>query len=137
VSESDEQVVRRFYEQMCNERRNELAVELFAADHQLHDPEVPATDGPRGMVNAVAAYQQGLDGRWKIEDLFSTGDRVVVRGTGSGRHIGEVNGIPPTGHSIRVDAIAVHRMDGGKIAETWAVWDTLRFLQQIGAVVTE
>jgi hypothetical protein len=33
-----------------------------------------------------------------------------------------------------VDAIAIHRMRGGKIAETWEVWDTLGFLQQIGVV---
>jgi hypothetical protein len=28
----------------------------------------------------------------------------------------------------------VHRMVDGKIAETWEVWDTLGFLQQIGVV---
>jgi predicted ester cyclase len=45
-----------------------------------------------------------------------------------------VNGIPPTGKAIRVDAISIHRMAGGKIAETWEVWDTLGFLQQVGVV---
>ena len=59
---------------------------------------------------------------------------MVVRWTGSGTHIGEVNGVPPTGKPIRVDAISVHRMVDGKIAETWEVWDTLGFLQQIGVV---
>jgi hypothetical protein len=28
----------------------------------------------------------------------------------------------------------IHRMQDGKIAETWEVWDTLSFLQQIGVV---
>jgi ketosteroid isomerase-like protein len=46
----------------------------------------------------------------------------------------EVNGISPTGKPIRVDAISVFRMAGGRIAETWEVWDTLGFLQQIGVV---
>jgi predicted ester cyclase len=82
----------------------------------------------------VAVYQEGVDGYWEIEELFSTRDRVVVRWTGSGTHVGEVNGIPPTGRPIRVDAISIHRMEKGKIAETWEVWDTLSFLQQIGAV---
>jgi hypothetical protein len=48
--------------------------------------------------------------------------------------VGEVNGIPPTGKKISVDAISIHRMAGGKIAETWEVWDTLGFLQQLGVV---
>lgn len=59
-----------------------------------------------------------------------------MRWTGTGTHVGDVNGIPPTGSAIRVDAISIHKVIGGKIAETWEVWDTLTFLQQIGAVPT-
>jgi steroid delta-isomerase-like uncharacterized protein len=135
MSAANEAVVRRFYEQMNNERKNELAPEIFSAGHQLHDPQIPgAADGPDGMAATVSVYQNGVDGHWQIEELFSTGDRVVVRWTGSGTHVGEVNGIPPTNKKIRVDAISIHRVTDGKIAETWEVWDTLSFLQQIGVV---
>lgn len=131
---SEEAVVRRFYEEMNNGRKNELAAELFAADHVMHDPQVPAGVGPQGMVEAVSVYQEGADGHWAIEEILSSGDRVIVRWTGTGTHVGDVNGIPPTGNAIRVDAISIHKVVGGKIAETWEVWDTLTFLQQIGAV---
>ena len=131
---ADEAVVRRFYEEMCNGRRNDLATELFAQDHTLHDPQVPAGTGPAGVAEVVSAYQTGVDGHWAIQELFSTADRVVVRWVGSGRHVAEINGIPPTGRSVRVDAISIHRMRDGRIAETWEVWDTLGFLQQIGVV---
>jgi predicted ester cyclase len=43
-------------------------------------------------------------------------------------------GIAPTGRVIRVDAISVFRIANGKIAESWEVWDTLGFLQQLGVV---
>ena len=134
MSASDEAVVRRFYEQMCNERKNELAPELFAADHRMHDPQVPVADGPDGVVQAVRTYQDGLGGHWGVEEVFSSGDRVVVRWTGTGTHTAEMNGIPATGKSISVDAITIHRMDSGRIAETWEVWDTLGMLQQLGVV---
>ena len=134
MSAADEAVVRRFYEQMNNERKNELAPELFTPGHVLHDPQVPAGTGPDAMVAVVSTYQQGVNGHWGIEEIFSTDDRVTVRWTGSGTHVGEVNGIPPTGKPIRVDAISIHRMENGKIAETWEVWDTLTFLRQIGVV---
>jgi steroid delta-isomerase-like uncharacterized protein len=136
MSSTDESVVRRFYEEMCNGRQNGLAPELFTADHELHDPQIPAGNGPQGVADTVSTYQEGVDGHWQIEDLFSGGDRVVVRWTGSGTHVGEVNGIPPTNKKIRVDAISIHRMQDGKIAETWEVWDTLGFLQQLGVVPT-
>ena len=134
MSAENEAVVRRFYEQMNNERKLELAPELFTADHRFHDPQVPAGDGPAGIATAVSAYQTGVDGHWEIEEMFSAGDRVVVRWTGSGTHVAEMNGIPPTGRSIEVDAISIHRVAGGKIAETWEVWDTLGVLQQLGVV---
>ncbi len=134
MSGQDEAVVRRFYEQLCNGRRNELASELFTADHVMHDPQVPTADGPDGVVAAVSTYQTGLNGHWRIDDLFSAGDKVVARWTGSGEHVAELNGIPPTGKKIEVNAITIHRMAGGKIAETWEVWDTLGFLQQLGVV---
>lgn len=72
---SEEAVVRRFYEEMNNGRKNELAGELFTDDHVLHDPQVPAGPGPSGVADAVAVYQQGLDGHWQIEEIFSAGDR--------------------------------------------------------------
>jgi steroid delta-isomerase-like uncharacterized protein len=135
MSATDEAVVRRFYEQMATERKNELASELFTDDHRWHDPQVPAPDGPAGAAETIAVYQNGADGHWTINEIFSAGDRVVVRWTGSGRHIGEINGIPATDRTIGpVEAIAIHRMVDGKIAETWEVWDTLGLLQQLGVV---
>src|SRR5438445_6640711 len=134
MSTAHEDVVRRFYEEMCNARKNELASELFTQDYVMHDPQVPSRPGPEGMAEVVAVYQEGVNGHWGIEEMFSAGDRVVVRWTGSGTHVAEVNGIPATNKKISVDAISIHRMAGGKIAETWEVWDTLGFLQQLGAV---
>jgi steroid delta-isomerase-like uncharacterized protein len=136
MSAADEAVVRRFYEEMNNDRKLELADDLFTADHQMHDPQVPAERGPAGMAAVVSTYQDGVEGHWQIEEMFSCADRVVVRWTGSGTHVKELNGIPPTGAKVRVDAIAIHRMAGGKIAETWEVWDTLTFLRQVGVVPT-
>ncbi len=134
MSAENEAVVRRFYEEMNNGRKNELAAELFTADHQMHDPQVPTSDGPDGMVAAVSTYQTGVDGHWEINDIFSSDDKVVVRWTGTGEHVADLNGIAPTGKKIDVSAISIHRMVDGKIAETWEVWDTLGFLQQLGVI---
>jgi steroid delta-isomerase-like uncharacterized protein len=134
MSAENEALVRRFYEEMNNGRNNDLAGQLFTDDHQMHDPQVPAADGPDGMVAAVSTYQTAVNGHWEINDIFSSDDKVVVRWTGTGEHVAELNGIPPTGKKIDVSAISIHRMQDGKIAETWEVWDTLGFLQQLGVI---
>ena len=134
MSAANEAVVRRFYEEMNNGRKNEIAPELFTDDHVFHDPQIDAGKGPQGVVDVVSTYQVGVEGHWQIEDIFSSGDKVAVRWTGSGKHVGEVNGIPPTGQPVNADAISIHRIADGKIAESWEVWDTLGFLQQIGVV---
>jgi predicted ester cyclase len=43
-------------------------------------------------------------------------------------------GVPPTGKQIEVEAISVFRIEDGKIAEEWTVWDALGLLQQVEAV---
>lgn len=128
-------LVRRFFEEMCTGRRLDLADELFAPNCPFHDPQIPGVVGPQAIAGVIKAYQTGVEGRWTIEDIFASGeDRVAVRWTGSGIHTADVMGIRPTGKAVRVDAISVFRIADGKIAESWEVWDTLGFLQQLGVV---
>ena len=86
------------------------------------------------MVERVGLYQETGDGVWRVDDIFSAGDRVVTRSTGIVTHVGELMGIPATDRSFEVEAITIHRSADGKIAEEWTVWDALGMLQQIGAV---
>jgi len=136
-AEQNKEVARRFFEDFCTGRRAELADELLTANHVYHDPQTPPgmPQGAEGMRQIVAIYQNGLDGHWQIEDLYAAeDDHVVCRWTGTGTHKTEVMGIPPTGKKVRVDALSLLRLEGGKIAENWTAWDTLGLLQQLGVV---
>ena len=83
-------LVRRFYEDMCNGRRLDLAGTLFAANCPFHDPQIPGIVGPQAIAETVKGYQVGVEGHWTIEEIFASGDdRVTVRWTGSGVHSGE------------------------------------------------
>ena len=133
MSAENEAVVRRYFEELCNERKD-VADEIIAPDFVSHVPNSPPASGPEGVREVVAIYQDALDGHWDVQEMLSVDDRVITRWVGRGRHVGEINGVPPTGKEIAVDAISVHRIADGKIAEDWSVWDTLGLLQQIGAV---
>jgi steroid delta-isomerase-like uncharacterized protein len=134
MSDQNEALVRRFFEEFCNGRRAELADELIAPDYVAHGPQAPPAEGPDEVRERVGLYQKSLDGHWEVEEIMSAGDRVVARWTGSGTHRSELMGIEPTGRPISVDAISIFRIADGKIAEEWTVWDALGLLQQVGAV---
>ena len=134
MSVDNERLVRRFFEEFCNDRRAEVADEIVAADYVAYGPQAPPALGPDGVKERVGLYQDAVDGHWEIQEIFSAGDRVVARWIGTGTHQGELMGLAPTGASIAVDAISVFRIEDGKIAEEWTVWDALGLLQQVGAV---
>jgi len=130
----NETLVRRFFEEFCNQRRGDVADELIADDYVSHGPQAPPAEGPDGVRDRVGLYQDAVDGHWDVEEIFSDGDRVIARWTGTGTHRGELMGVEPTGLPISVDAISIFRISNGKIAEEWTVWDALGLLQQVGAV---
>ena len=134
MSAETEALVRRFFEEFCNDRHAELADELIAEDYLAHGPQAPPAEGPDGVRERVGLYQESVDGRWEVQEIMSVDDRVVARWIGRGTHRGELMGVDPTGRPISVDAISVFRIANGKIAEEWTVWDALGLLQQVGAV---
>ena len=134
MSEQNEALVMRFFDEFCNGRQAEVADEVIAERFVSHGPQAPPANGPDELVERVRLYQEALEGHWTVNELIGAGDRVVARWTGSGTHVGDLMGIAPTGRQISVDAISVFRIAGGRIAEEWTVWDALGLLQQIGAV---
>lgn len=138
-TEQNKALARRFFDEVCNARKLEVANELFSAGHTYTDPGVPGIPaGPEGQKQLISTYQTAFpDARWQVEDMVAEGDKVVTRWTGRGTHKGVLQGnppIPPTGKQVTVPGVWIHRIAGGKIVETWNVWDTLGMLRQLGVI---
>jgi predicted ester cyclase len=58
----------------------------------------------------------------------------VTRWSFTGTHHGEFMGLAPAGKQVTTSGIVISRIVEGKIVEEWEEWDTLGFLQQLGAV---
>jgi predicted ester cyclase len=52
----------------------------------------------------------------------------------TGRHVGELMGIPPTGTQIALPGITIMHFDGGRVIERFSQADMLGLLVQLGAV---
>lgn len=135
TTDQNKTLVRRFFDEMCNQRKLNVADELFAANHVYHDPQTPTGPGPDGMKQVIATYQTSFpDAHWDVVETITAGNDIVTRWTGSGTQKVQLMGIPPTGKSVKVEGIWIHRIANNRIVESWNVWDTLGMLQQLGVV---
>jgi len=134
MPEKHESVVRRIVDDVWNKGNLKLVDELFTPDYVNNDPMNP-TRGPQGMKDLVNKYRGGFpDLRLDIDELFSIGDRVVVRWRCGGTHLKTLEGIQPTGRRVITPGITIYRFQGDRIAEAHTNWDALGFLQQLGVV---
>jgi len=133
-TETNTKLVRRFYDEALNDRRVEVIDELALADYAEHDPLPGQRDGLVGLKDRVTMFIEGLAPTFTVEDVIAEGDRVVVRWTNNGTHVGAFLGIPPTRRSFSIAGIDIYRMENDRMAEHWHVVDQLTMLQQLGLV---
>lgn len=129
-------VVQRFIHEFVNEKNYDIVDEIFTEDYTRHDPASPESEsGPGPWVESMKGLHQAFpDGEVHIGNLVAEGDLVSFEGTMTGTHQGGFQGIEATNTSIEIQGNAMHRVRDGQIAETWATWDFLGLLTQIGAV---
>ncbi len=139
-TEHNKMLVRTLYEEIFSQGDTALIEQLFTEDYVNHDQSGPPGGWPTGKqgFHAVVATYRGAypDLHFTIEEMLSEGDRVVTRWTARGANTGSLAGMPTTGKAVVVSGMSIERIADDKIAETWANWDQLGMLQQLGVVPT-
>ena len=130
-------LVARWFEEVWNRGRAELIDEMRA-------PETVATGlGGGGHeirgTEPFKAFYTNLrlalpDLYLTVEDMVAEEDKVAVRISIEGTHMGDSLGVPPTGKTVQFSGIILARIEDGKIAQAWNNLDLLSLLKQIGAV---
>ena len=131
-------LIRKFYQEVWNERKVQEASQYLSPSHALVDPNASeSTTGPEAYQAVVARFLRAFSGlKFEVQDMVCEKDKVVASWMITGVHTGEYNGIAPTNKKIAVEGISIHQISNGKIMDTSSVWDTLGLLKKIGAVVT-
>jgi predicted ester cyclase len=137
--EDNKAVVRRFFEEYWNEKKLDTLGEFISPGRIHHFGEKAEPHGPDHMrMTHKLWYDAAPDFQYHIEQLIGEGDRVAALVTFTGTHTGthRVAGrtAPPSNNAFREAEMFVFRIADGKIVESWAAWDRLSFLEQIGAV---
>ena len=134
MSEANIETSRRVIEEAFGEGRLEILGEVCADDFVDHDP-IQGERGLDGVKETIRGYRDAFpDLSFTVDDIFESGDRVVIRWTAQGTFENEFMGQEPThekGDPVR--GIGIDRFDSdGRIVEAWAQWDVLTFMRQIG-----
>jgi steroid delta-isomerase-like uncharacterized protein len=135
MSKENIETARRALEGVFNEGNVDVIDEISTDDFVSHD--ALAGDGDKESNKQLAqGYREAFpDLHAEIEEIFAAGDKVVMRWTVTGTFENDIMGQKATGEKGRpVEGITIDRFEGDKIAESWSQWDTLTFLQDIGAV---
>jgi predicted ester cyclase len=129
--EANKATVRRFLNEVWNGGNLSLTDQLVHPDY-----EVPGVGfGPEGVKRNVRTYRAAFpDLTWTVDDLIAEGDRVAVRLTLRGTHLGTFRGIAPTGRPVTMQEMAVWRLVDGKLHTGWFQADMLGLRVQLGAL---
>lgn len=133
-SADNKAVVLRFMTEVWHNRDLDVADELV-------DPayEVPGVGkGPDAVKRNAATWWAAFpDLEWVVEDIVAEGDRVAVRLTMHGTHLGEFRGIAPTGKRVTMQEMAFWLVVDGTLHTAWFQADALGLRVQLGAIPPE
>ncbi|GAA0309016.1 hypothetical protein GCM10009087_18810 [Sphingomonas oligophenolica] len=73
------------------------------------------------------------DLHWKVLDVWTSGDRIVVRGEATGTPVKPLFGAPPTGRSFRTISIDMFTVQNGKLSSAYHVENWAAAIDQIKA----
>ncbi len=134
MAEDLKQLARRFYDAV-NAGDVDGAMSLVAEDFVDHE-EFPGLSDDRDGVRQFFELMRSAfpDFHIDVDDMLAEGDKVAVRMRMSGTHQGDFMGIPPTGKRVTMQGIDIVRLEGGKLAEHWAIFDELGMMQQLGVI---
>lgn len=96
---------------------------------------MPGLHGIEGHQNKNVAYRTAVpDLVLTAEPTIPAGDDVIVQWRATGTHLGEVNGIAPSGKPIDFSGITILTLRNGKITKQVIHYDYLSFLVQAGVL---
>jgi steroid delta-isomerase-like uncharacterized protein len=128
VNELLEQWVATF-----NEARWEAALNLSADNAIEEEIGTGRTMNREESIEAAKAWKAAFpDARGQIVSRIASGNQIAGEVVWEGRHQGEMNGIPPTGRAVRIQAAVFMEEQAGKIVRVRHYIDMAGMMSQLG-----
>lgn len=134
--EDNKRLVRHVVEEGVNKADLDVFRDVLSPEYSRHSQATTDMQEIRGIDEMFRFLREQFaifpDWHEEIELMVAEGPYVacVTRGTGTQR--GAMSDIPPTGRTIDIANFVFHRIEDGRIAETWIGWDNLAAMAQLG-----
>lgn len=137
MNKSNEQIMRRFVDDILNAKNLSSLTELVHPDYVYRGPGEELR-GPDGLKALLMTYRTAFpDLRIEIDELLAFGEATLLSFTMTGTHRGELLGHGPTGRSVKVHGMVRSRFCEGKIIDEWEILDQLKLFEQLGFIRSE
>ena len=133
LTEQNKTLVLQFYKAF-DERNIDQALALLAPNFIAHMAGMPTLDGDGFKQFGMSFYLAFSQGQHIFDQVVVADDKVVTCGKFTATHLGEFQGLPPTGKQISLSIMHIDRVENGKIVEHWGQGDALGLMQQMGIV---
>jgi steroid delta-isomerase-like uncharacterized protein len=131
-------LIRRIFAQVWNKGNITIVGEIVSPKYTGHDPVIKHEPGIKAFGQHACQIRATFpDIKFTIEDLLEADGKVAVRWSAQGTHKATFLGVPPTGKRVNVTGVTVMRVSRGKLLESWANWDALGMMQQLGVNVLQ
>ena len=141
--EENEALVRRWYEEVWNQRDLDVVDDILAEDYVRYRAGIPFAND-NGVADDLEWVEMILaefpDVTFSIEDILADGDEVAVRTIMSGTQMGpmvDMGNAPASERQMTRENVAIWRVACGELAEQWIVQDNLGMLRQLGVVTDD
>lgn len=133
--EANKSIVRRSHEEIWSKGKFDVVADLYTEDFVCHFVIGPEWMGREGLLAEVTSHRTSFpDWREEIQRLMADGDFVVSHFKSTGTQLGEFHGLAPSGRKVKIDEIAIYRLEDGKLAVQWGLPDIHGMNVQLGIV---
>jgi predicted ester cyclase len=135
MSATPDGIIRQWFQEVWNERREGAIDKLMAPNALVHGLAAGPIAGPEGFKPFYRLFCNAFSElRVDVVQTVVEGDRVAAVCHVTGLHTGDALGGRPTGRRIDFWGNCVGVVNGGRIVEGWNTFDFLTMYQQIGWV---
>ena len=130
--EQNKALIRRFYAEVVNGRKDELIDEMIAEDFDDHAARDKGREHFKTLYHVMIRIFPDIQA--SLQDLIAEGDEVVARVEFTATQADSCRGFPATNRQITYSWMDIFRIKDGKLTERWAQRDFLGMLERLGHI---
>jgi steroid delta-isomerase-like uncharacterized protein len=133
---TNETIIKELHQLVWSNGDYRAIVRLVAPRYVIYSDPGDAWEGQtldRKAYEARVQYSRTAfpDLVFTVHDMIAASNRVAVRWSAAGTHLGDLHNLPATGKRLTFAGQTIYETGEGQVAGHWQVVDRLGFIQQL------